>query len=314
MISNNTTPFRSWKRFGKKPVTIALFVSLVYLFWTILFVGFRTDHLVILIASLIAYFATPTSRKIFTDFSIFILYWVIYDSMRVYPNYRFNPVHIQQPYEIEKLIFGIPYGGAIITPNEYFAIFHSKFLDLLTGIFYLNWVPLPLFFAFYFYFKGYNKLFRDFSFVFVFVNIIGFIFYYIYPAAAPWYVALHGFDLIPGTMGNSAEFHRFDSLVGLPIFASLYEKNANVFAAIPSLHSAYPVILLYYGSKLKRTWLNVIFIFFMVGIWFSAVYSGHHYIIDVILGALCAVLGIAIFEILANRLNPNRTQFSGIEN
>lgn len=298
---------KDWKRFGKKPVLIALISSGVFLLWTFFFVGLRNDHLFILAVSLIAYFASPVSRKIYTDFSIFILYWIIYDSMRVYPNYKFNPVHIQQPYDLEKMLFAISMGGNTITPNEYFAIYHSKFLDLLTGIFYLNWVPLPLFFAFYFYFKGHKRLTRDFLFVFVFVNIIGFIFYYIYPAAPPWYVALHGFELIPGTMGNSAGFHRFDNLVGIPVFASLYEKNANIFAAIPSLHSAYPVVLLYYGSKLKRPGLNVLFVIFMLGIWFSAVYSGHHYIIDVILGVLCAVLGIAIFEFIANKLHPNRT-------
>jgi membrane-associated phospholipid phosphatase len=96
----------------------------------------------------------------------------------------------------------------------------------------------------------------------------------------------------------------------LPIFASLYEKNANVFAAIPSLHSAYPVILLYYGSKLKRPRLNILFIFFMLGIWFSAVYSGHHYIIDVILGALCAVLGIAVYEVVSRWISKNKSKAS----
>lgn len=298
---------KDWERFGKKPVIIALIVSSIYLLWTILFVGFRNDHLIFIIVSLTAWFATPTSRRIYTDFSVFILYWIIYDSMRVYPNYKFNPVHIQQPYDIEKSLFGISYGDAIITPNEYFAIYHSSFLDLITGLFYLNWVPLPFFFAFYFYLTGRVKLFRNFAFVFLFVNILGFIIYYIYPAAPPWYVALHGFEFIPETMGNSAQLYRFDELVGLPVFASLYEKNANVFAAIPSLHSAYPVILLYYGSKLKRHWLNALFVFFMLGIWFSAVYSGHHYIIDVILGALVAVLGIAVYEVVANKRHPNRT-------
>jgi hypothetical protein len=295
----------TWQRFGKKPVITALVASTVYLLWMVFFVGFRNDHAFILAASLTAYFASPKSRQIFSDFSIFLLYWIIYDSMRVYPNYKFNPVHIQQPYDFEKSLFGIPFGDSIITPNEYFAIFHSKFLDVLSAVFYLNWVPIPLFFAFYFYFKGYKQLFRDFSFVFVFVNFIGFVFYYIYPAAPPWYVALYGFDLLPDTMGNSAEFHRFDTLVGIPVFASIYEKNANIFAAIPSLHSAYPVVLFYYGQKLKRPGLNVLFVIFMLGIWFSAVYSGHHYIIDVILGAFCAVIGIAIYEVTRGIIKNN---------
>ena len=34
----------------------------------------------------------------------------------------------------------------------------------------------------------------------------------------------------------------------------------------------------------------------MVGIWCTAVYSGHHYLIDVLLGIFCALLGIFVFE------------------
>jgi membrane-associated phospholipid phosphatase len=34
----------------------------------------------------------------------------------------------------------------------------------------------------------------------------------------------------------------------------------------------------------------------MVGIWWTAVYSGHHYLIDVMLGVACALSGVLIFE------------------
>jgi len=40
----------------------------------------------------------------------------------------------------------------------------------------------------------------------------------------------------------------------------------------------------------------VVFGIIMLGIWFTAVYSAHHYIIDAILGAGCALLGIFVFE------------------
>ena len=33
-----------------------------------------------------------------------------------------------------------------------------------------------------------------------------------------------------------------------------------------------------------------------LGIWFTAVYTSHHYIIDVSLGILCALLGTLLFE------------------
>lgn len=49
-----------------------------------------------------------------------------------------------------------------------------------------------------------------------------------------------------------------------------------------------------YGPQQK--WLIALFAVIMVGIWWTAVYSGHHYLIDVMLGISCALLGIFVFE------------------
>ena len=65
----------------------------------------------------------------------------------------------------------------------------------------------------------------------------------------------------------------------------MYTKNANVFAAIPSLHAAFPTILLIYGLKKGLKYAAIPFFVIMIGIWFAAIYTYHHYIIDVLLGA-----------------------------
>jgi membrane-associated phospholipid phosphatase len=36
----------------------------------------------------------------------------------------------------------------------------------------------------------------------------------------------------------------------------------------------------------------------MIGIWFSAVYLSHHYVVDVLAGMLCATIGITLFNLL----------------
>jgi membrane-associated phospholipid phosphatase len=33
-----------------------------------------------------------------------------------------------------------------------------------------------------------------------------------------------------------------------------------------------------------------------LGIWFAAVYSSHHYVLDVLAGITCAILGIGLFQ------------------
>ncbi len=94
-----------------------------------------------------------------------------------------------------------------------------------------------------------------------------------------------GWEAILNTPGNVAGLGRFDELTGLSVFQSIYGRNANVFAAVPSLHAAYMVIPLYYAIVRKSSkMLIALFAIILVGIWCTAVYSSHHYIIDVLLG------------------------------
>ena len=86
-------------------------------------------------------------------------------------------------------------------------------------------------------------------------------------------------------------------MLGIHVFEGIYGRNANVFAAVPSLHAAYMVVALAYAlMRHCRKWLVAVFAVIMVGIWWTAVYSGHHYLIDVLLGISCALLGIFLFE------------------
>jgi inositol phosphorylceramide synthase catalytic subunit len=284
-----------FQRFTVKNISINIAFAILYLSMGFISGGIRNDHIIVLLIWLVAFYSNNNSRRLIVGFSIFIIYWIVYDWMRIIPNYEVSTVHIRQPYDIEKSLFGICVNQRLLTPNEYFSLYNNKILDFLSGLFYINWVPVPIAFAVYLYIKDKTN-FLKFSFLFLLVNLLGFAIYYLYPAAPPWYVDMHGFDLKIGVPGNRAGLSRFDELVGIPVFANIYNKNANVLAAIPSLHSAYPVVVLFFGVKKKLGWINYLFVIFMIGIWFAAVYSGHHYIIDVILGVVLAVVTIVVFE------------------
>jgi len=117
----------------------------------------------------------------------------------------------------------------------------------------------------------------------------------------PWYIELYGFEFDINARGNPAGFIHFDQITGLKIFTSMYSKNANVFAAIPSLHAAYPLITVLYGSLSKKLWLHFAFVLFTLSVWFSAVYSRHHYVLDVLAGGMCAITAYIIYRLL-NRI------------
>ncbi len=283
---------------------IASFAALIYLLLISYISDLKPENLIIAAAYIFLIWFTSKSRRFILAFTIFVIFGISYDLMKNWPNYLFNTVDIGGIYHLEKAIFGIRIEDMVVIPNEYLAIKHNTFLDLLCGLIYLNWVPVPLAYAVYLYIKK-RESYLDYGLAFLLVNFIGFAGYYIHPAAPPWYVDLHGFGLDTSVHGNAAGLARFDELIGVPVFSSIYTRNSNVFAAVPSLHCAYPVVMLYYGVKNNRKGLSsvsgILMVLFMIGIWFSAVYSGHHYIIDVILGVICAITGIFFYELILKK-------------
>jgi inositol phosphorylceramide synthase catalytic subunit len=291
-MSSNSTPFF----YSPKNIVTAAGVTIAYLLLSYLLVGFKKDQLFLAALFNVLYFTSISTRKFILGFSIFIVYWIIFDYMKAFPNYKFNTVHIADLYNAEKSLFGITAANGAVTPNEFWIAHQNSFLDVLCGIFYLCWIPVPLVFAAYLFFKN-KSLFLHFSLTFVLVNMIGFIIYYTYPAAPPWYIQQNGDGFIAGTPGNTAGLIRFDNFFGVNIFKNLYAKGSNVFAAMPSLHSSYPLIVFYYGLKKKvGIVMSLVFATVMVGIWFAAVYTSHHYVLDVLAGIICAGIGIVLFQ------------------
>ena len=282
--------------YSSQSLKIAFIVSLSYLVLSYLLIGFKMEQLVLVLLFNGFYFASKVTRKFILGFSIFIIYWIIFDYMKAFPNYQFQSVSIGELYELEKKIFGFYREGTLVTPNEFFNHNHTNVADVLTGIAYLCWVPVPLMFAGILFFRS-RKYFFYFTLSFLLVNLIGFIGYYAYPAAPPWYVTQFGFDFHPATQGNAAGLARFDELLGLGIFENIYSKSSNVFAAMPSLHASYMLIVLYYGIRFGMKWYNIFFAIILLGIWFSAVYNNHHYILDILGGIFCAIIGIGIFQL-----------------
>ncbi len=289
------------KRNIKKDLPLTIGISALYLVLSFFLVGFKTDQLVLIGIFNTLYYLTSTTRKFIIGFSIFIVYWIIYDYMKAFPNYNYGAVHIADLYNFEKNIFGITQAGKILTPNEYWLLHTNSFLDVLTGFFYLMWVPVPLAFAAFLFFSNEKRNFLNFLLTFVWVNLLGFVVYYLYPAAPPWYVQQHGFEFIANTPGNTAGLVRFDNFFGADLFKSIYSKGSNVFAAMPSLHSAYPLIVVYYAAKGKFRKANIFFITVMLGIWFAAVYTSHHYLADVLAGIITSIIGIFTFNWLKER-------------
>lgn len=283
-----------------RSVIVISTLSIVYLVVSYFLVGFKGDQVVLLLLANGLFYASKVTRKFFIAYLTFLVYWVIFDYMKAFPNYRYNSVHMADLYNFEKHLFGINFNGTLLTPNEYLKLNSTAFLDVVSGIFYLCWIPVPFGFGIYLFITNRRQC-LEFLIAFVVVNLVGFVIYYTYPAAPPWYIQDHGYTLITNTGENVAGLIRFDNYFHARVFQSIYTKGSNVFAAMPSLHSAYPIVVFYYAFKNKLYKSSIVFGIVTVGIWFGAVYTSHHYVLDVLAGIACAIVGIWLFNVLKNR-------------
>lgn len=274
-----------WKRRLK-------FVGVFSVCYVILFyfiVGWRIDHalFLLLVASLClihkyGYWAVLA-------FSGVIGWTILYDVISFFPNYEVNTLHIKDLYDLELKLFGVYDGGQLMSLCEWFEPRMNTFMSLFCGASYLLWIPAPMIFCLYILWKDKSNI-VEFAYGYLLTNLIGIAIYYIYPAAPPWYYLEYGDVINTSVMGSEALLSEFDRLTGTSIFHGIYTKGTNVFGAVPSLHSSYPLLCLLFAYRFGYKGWVFFFTIMGVGTWVGAVYTQHHYVIDVLLGLACALV------------------------
>ncbi|GEJ59201.1 phosphatase PAP2 family protein [Anaeromyxobacter diazotrophicus] len=260
----------------------------------------RPEQLALCTAMLGLVVWSDATRRFFIGMLPFLLFGIVYDLTHItQPLFRYLHIHIAEPYAFDRALFGIREGGAVLTPNEFFARHHWPVVDLFTGTAYIVFVYWAIGFAAYLAIfrrdeEG-RRLLARFGWTFLLMNVVGFATYYVYPAAPPWYVADHGFGPADFSVRSSAAgAARWDALTGIPYFAGFYGRSADVFGAIPSLHVSYPLLTFLFGIELRRRWLDLASFALFALVSFAAVYLSHHYVLDVLLGVLYTVVAWGI--------------------
>ena len=70
-------------------------ISAAYMLVSWLLIGFKPEQLFLVILCNVLFFASVATRNFITAFSVFVLYWIIFDYMKAFPNYRYHAVHIE---------------------------------------------------------------------------------------------------------------------------------------------------------------------------------------------------------------------------
>jgi hypothetical protein len=124
------------------------------------------------------------------------------------------------------------------------------------------------------------------------LSVAGLLTYVLYPAAPPWLAAKDG--VIEPVRRLSATGW---DVLGLPHAGALLvgsQRQVNTVAAVPSLHTAFAVLVcLVLLPVARRAWMRVGLVAYAVLMPVVLVWSGEHYVIDTLLGALYAAGVIA---------------------
>ena len=173
--------------------------------------------------------------------------------------------------------------------------FRFPVLDYMGAVFYGIYFFVPTIFAFIVWRKSpknYWKYIVAFG-VLTYSALITFLFY---PVAPPWYQfnSIHVF--YTGPESQRVLTSSVDVNLGLPVYKTLFDfLGGNLYAAFPSMHSAMPWLVFLFAFKIWK-WKALPVAIIPVGTWFSAVYLGEHYFVDVLGGIAYATIAFVAVE------------------
>jgi membrane-associated phospholipid phosphatase len=222
------------------------------------------------------------SRRFVRDWVPFVSLFLSYEAMYGLVPSLSVAVHVKEPIAAELQLFGS-------IPTLMLQQFcRSPLLDYLGAFFYSLHFIAPTAFAFLLW-KRRSENFGGYTLALAIGTYSALVTFLLYPVAPPWF-----------GVNATRILVQLDHSLGVPFYCAIFDFiQSNPFAAFPSLHAMYPWLISLYALKIKKTKALPVLLF-PVGVWFSIVYLGEHYVVDVI-GAV--IYGTCAF-FLAEKLVP----------
>ncbi len=270
--------------------TIGLFVAYMAIMTGIMVwqgIGLAPDRyaMILLFGSLFI----KRTRGFLLDWLPFLFILITYDFLRGFADNLGSRVHMQELIDAELYFF-----RSIPTYDLQQLLFNQAapaWYDYMFTIQYFMHFVLPLSFGFLLWMTSRDH-FRQFITGLLLLSYAAWITYIIYPAAPPWMASGKGLINPPTQKIMSTTFRAFPTRLNMP---TVYQNfNPNPVAAMPSLHAAYPTLILLFAIAFFK-WKGLLFLPYPLLMWFGIVYMGEHYIIDVVMGVVYA----AVFFVLA---------------
>jgi membrane-associated phospholipid phosphatase len=267
---------------------IAVGAYMAVVFYLMIVVGvWPTLDLVAIAIGLLA-IALGRARLFFRDWLPFVLIFLAWEAMRGLADNFGAAVHSDSVIALERALF-----FGIVPPVELQRLWHrpeaASALDIATSLLYAAHFIFPLGVAFLFWLRD-RRRFYQFAATLLLMALVAFVVYLLVPVAPPRFAYRHGEALVVhDVIGNT--IHN----VGLETSADwIYENlSPNDNAAFPSLHAAFPLLAVLFLWRRHRR-VAVAVLGYTAAVWFAIVYTGHHYVVDIVGGVAFAVAAYLI--------------------
>jgi hypothetical protein len=251
----------------------------------------RWENVAVVLVVLALFGIGPRTKKLFLGVYPLGLVGLLYDSMRLVHRLGggARSVHVCDLRALEAALFGVTMGGQRATVHDWLQAHATPWLDRLCAVPYATFLLVCVACVAWLYARDPARMLR-FGWCFFALNVAGFVTYHLYPAAPPWYYHAHGCAVDLATRASEGpNLARVDAWLGVPYFAGMYGRSANVFGAMPSLHCAYALLVALEGWSLMSAAWRAASVAFYVLMVFAAVYLDHHWILDALAGSAYSV-------------------------
>ncbi len=239
----------------------------------------------------------PWARFLMDWMPLFVIL-VTYDLVRAQADSLIPRAHLDPQLAIDKFIGG---GKAptVRLQDAYFHPNHLHWYDYAAFVVYLSHFVVAIVVGAVLYIVHRDR-FRRFAKVFLVFSLAGYATYVLYPAIPPWLASRQG--ALPGA---TRAVHTIWDHLGLEFMERVFSGNprySNPVGALPSEHGAYPLLfLLLFWAFATRGW-RIVLVSYTLVMAIALVYLGEHYVTDVVMGWIYAVIAI----IVVNRVLDQR--------
>jgi hypothetical protein len=206
--------------------------------------------------------------------------------------------HVLPQLRADEWLFGWFLGGDVPTvwlQDRLYVPGDVQWYDVLIVPVYMSHFLVPMALAVALWLSTYH-LFRRYVWTLVTLTVMTLTTYALFPAAPPWMAGLNGY--LPEVARVTSVTLQSTGIGTVNNAVQRGEAYANAVAAIPSLHSAVPFLVLLFTWALVRRRTRVLLVLYVLAMTFTLTYGGEHFIVDAFVGwayAAVAVYGVAWF-------------------